>query len=141
MLSHRVVSHGKLIEKIESRLSNYPDVRYESNVSSITVYPAAADGFSVMLTQNLGNGYTVSFEGWHEDFEDAEEAMNVFALGLSDECRLREYRRGRFPYKWTLESWEDGEWVEQSTTGLFLFPFWMKSQVRYLQNKLLTGKK
>lgn len=130
----------KVIEEIKSRLSKYPDVRMESDASSVTVLPVSAEGFSVALTENLGNGYTVSFEGWHEEFGDAEEAMNVFALGLSDECRLREYRCGRFPYKWTVEFWEDGQWMEQSTTGLFFFPFWLKSEVRYLQNKLLSRK-
>ena len=130
----------KLIEEIKSRLSKYPDVRAESDESSITVLPASTTGFSVTLTENQGNGYTVSFEGWHEDFENADEAMNAFAFGLSDEARLREYRRGGFSYKWTLESWEDGEWIEQSTTALFFFPFWMKLEVRYLQNNLLTRK-
>jgi hypothetical protein len=130
----------KVIEEIKSRLSKYPDVRMESDASSVTVLPVSAEGFSVALTENIGNGYTVSFEGWHEEFEDAEEAMSVFALGLSDECRLREYRRGGFPYKWTVEFWEDGQWMEQSTTGLFFFPFWLKSEVRYLQNKLLSRK-
>ena len=130
----------KVIEEIKRRLSKYPDVRMESDASSVTVLPVSAEGFSVALTENLGNGYTVSFEGWHEEFEDAEEAMNVFALGLSDECRLREYRRGRFPYKWTVEFWEDGQWMERSTTGLIFFPFWLKSEVRCLQNKLLSRK-
>jgi hypothetical protein len=130
----------KLAEEIKSRLSKYPGVRIESDSSSVTVLPITTDGFSVCLTENLGDGYTVSFEGWHEEFDDAEEAMNVVAWGLSDECRLREYRRGRFPYKWTVESWEDGQWAEQSTTGLFFFPFWMKSESRYLQNHLLSRK-
>lgn len=129
-----------LIEQIKTRLSKYPEARYESNASSITVLPISAEGFSVGLTINPGNGFTVSFEGWHEEFEDAEEALNVFAWGLSDECRLCEYRRGRFPYKWTVEYWEDGEWTQQSTTGLIFFPFWRKVEAHYLQNKLLSQK-
>lgn len=129
-----------IIEEIKSKLSKYPDARIESDASSVTVLPVSEEGFSVALTVNFGNGYTVSFEGWHEEFEDAEEAMNVFGLGLSDECRLREYRRGRFPYKWTVDFREDGQWVEQSTTGLLLFPFWLKSEVRYLQNRLFSRK-
>lgn len=126
-----------LIVEIKKRLSKYPDAHYFGDASSITVLPSSPNGFSVSIEANLGNSYTISFEGWHEEFEDAEEALNVFALGLSDECRLREHRRGSFAYKWTMESFEDGEWTEQSTTGLLLFPFWMKKSVRYLQNDLL----
>jgi hypothetical protein len=127
-----------LIQEIENRLSKYSGVRYKATTSSITVFQNAPDGFSVGLEVNPGNKYTISFDGWHEDFEDQEEALNVFGLGLSDECRLKEYRRGAFRYKWTLESLEDGEWTEQSTTALLLFPFWKKASVRYLQNKVLT---
>lgn len=125
-----------LIEEIKKRLSKYPDARFESDASSVTVLPNSPNGFSVDLTVNH-NGCTVSFEGWHEEFEDQEEALNVFALGLSDECRLQEHRRGAFAYKWTMECLEDGKWIEQSTTGLLIFPFWMKKSVRYLQNNLL----
>lgn len=126
-----------LIEEIKKRLGKYPDARFESDASSITVAPNSPNGFSVAVAVNPGNSYTVSFEGWHEEFEDQEEALNVFALGLSDECRLQEHRRGAFAYKWTMEYLEDGKWIEQSTTGLLLFPFWMKESVRYLQNHLL----
>ena len=126
-----------LIDDIKTRLSRYPHIRYESDASSITVFPHSPDGFAVTLVVNNGNVYTISFEGWHEDFE-GEEALNVFAFGLSYECRLKEYRRGNFAYKWTVEYLDDeGQWQEESTTGLLLFPFWKRSTVRYLQNNLL----
>lgn len=129
-----------VIDDIKTRLAKYPDARYEADASSITVFPTAPEGFSVGLTLNSDNSYTVSFDGWHEEFDDADEALNIFSLGLSDECRLRENRRGNFVYRWTVETLEDGRWQEQSTTSLLLFPFWMKRKMRYLQNKLLTRK-
>ena len=130
-----------LIDDIKVRLNKYPDARYESDASSITVFPHSPNGFAVTLVVNDGNVYTISFEGWHEAFEGEEEALNVFAFGLSDECRLKEYRRGKFAYRWTVEYLDDeGQWREESTTGLLLFPFWKKSTVRYLQNNLLRSE-
>jgi hypothetical protein len=129
-----------LIEEIKTRLSKYPDVRYESNASSITVFAVSDHGFDVSLMVNRGNGYMVSFAEWHVDVESEEEALNLFALGLSDECRLKEYRRGTFSYKWTMEYLEDSEWIGYETTALVLFPFWRKSAVRYLQNRFLTAE-
>jgi hypothetical protein len=126
-----------LIEELKRRLDSVPNARYEADGSSITVEPRDSDGFTVMLTQNSNNHYTVFFNGWHEDFEDAEETTNIFGLGLSNECRLRECRRGNMPYKWTVETLEDGHWQPHSTTALLLFPFWRKRQIRYLQNRLL----
>ena len=129
-----------VIDEIKSRLSKYPEVRFTADDCSITVLPASSQGFPVTLTQNSSDSFTISFAGWHEDFADAEAALNAFAFGLSDECRLREYRRGGFAYKWTLESCEDGEWKAESTTALLIFPFWRKVEVHQLQNKALIIK-
>jgi hypothetical protein len=118
-------------------LSKYPTAAYESNGSSISVLPCSDNGFTVGLDVNH-DSYTVSFDGWHEDFHDEEEALSCFFFGLSEECRIKECRRGGFAYKWTVESHQDGKWLEDGTTGLFLFPFWKKPEVRYLQNNLLS---
>src|SRR5258707_14732169 len=69
------------IDEIKTRLSKYPDIRFESNASSIRVSPLADDGFEVLLTVNRG-GYTVFFNGWHEEFIDQDDALNCFAFGL-----------------------------------------------------------
>jgi hypothetical protein len=116
------------IDEIKTRLKRYPDLKSESDSSSITVMPASDGGFSVSLAVG-GNGYIVSFNGWHENFEDPEVALECFAFGLSSECRLKEYRRGGFAYRWAVESKENGEWIEDSETGLLLFPFWRKRKL------------
>ena len=129
-----------MIEEIKTRLQKYPHAKYESDADSISVFPTSDDGFTVSLTVNQ-KSYTVSFNGWHEDFQNEEDALNRFAFGLSSECRLKECWRGSFAYKWTVESKENGEWVEDSSTGLFLFPFWKKKESRYLQNNLIVAER
>jgi hypothetical protein len=126
------------IEEIKTKLRKYPHVKYETAGSSITVLPTSDSGFTVGFEGSTGR-YTVFFNGWHEEFNDAAEALDCFAFGLSDECRLKEYRRGRFPYRWVVESKQNGEWVADSETGLFLFPFWKRAEVVYLQNNLITS--
>jgi len=128
-----------LIDEIKLRLEKYPQAQYECNANTISVWPLNEQGFTVTLTANRDGDYTVFFDGWHENFTDTEEAINVFALGLSTDCRLREHRRGSFVYKWTMECKEDEDWVEYSTTGLFIFPFWKKVEVRVLQNRLINA--
>jgi hypothetical protein len=127
-----------VIEEIKARLRKYPLAKYESDSNFISVFPASDDGFTVGLTVNR-NSYTVSFNGWHEDFQHEEEALNCFTFGLSSACRLKEYRRGSMAYKWTVESKENGEWVADSSTGLFLYPFWKEKESRYLQNNLIMS--
>lgn len=125
-----------VIEMIKTKLQNYPQAKYESNDHSVKVFPRNENGFTVSLFLNEGD-YTVSFNGWHENFQTAEEALNCFAFGLSSDCRLKEYVRGGFAYKWHLEHKVDSIWVKESETGLFFFPFWRKLEIRYLQNDLI----
>jgi len=126
----------KLIEEIEERLSKYPHVRYETGAASITVLPTSDDGFTVRL-DIARERYVVSFNGWHEEFTELKQALNCFTFGLSDNCRLKECRRGDFAYKWIVEGRSNGNWVSDSETGLLFFPFWRKKEVRYLQNNLI----
>jgi hypothetical protein len=128
------------LEELKRRLDSLGDVRYESDRSSLSVYPADANGFPVRVMKN-SNTYTVFLAGWHEDFESPEETLDVFGFGLSDLCRLREYRRGDFAYKWTVESLEGGKWQEYSTTGLLIFPFWRRPEMHYLQNRFLSQQR
>ena len=125
------------IEEIKTRLRKYPHIKYETSASSITVLPESDKGFTVGFEGAPGH-YLVSFNGWHEEFTDADEALNCFVFGLSDECRLKEHRRGGFAYRWTVESKQKDEWVADSETGLFLFPFWKRVEVIYLQNNLIS---
>ena len=127
----------RLFEEIQERLRKYPHVKYEIDTSSITVLPVSDEGFTVRLDV-VQDQYTVSFNGWHEAFQKEDDALNLFAFGLSDECRLEECRRGNFAYRWTVESRQNGKWVADSETGLFFFPFWKTKEVLYLQNKLIS---
>jgi len=81
--------------------------------------------------------FIVSFDGWHEHFKSQVDALNCFALGLTDQCRLKVFRRGRTDYRWTLEYRTEGGWKEDSTTGFLFFPFWRKCEILYRQNAII----
>ena len=105
---------------------------------STTVEPLTADGFPVSLTEGAGE-WVVAFDGWHEHFTSEDEALNCFAFGLSDRCRLRVHFRGSYPHRWTVEHRTGAGWREDSTTGRLFFPFWRRSRVEYRQNSVLTA--
>lgn len=124
------------IKKVKEKLRKYPQVVYEETENSISVLPVTDKGFTV--TFEIGyDDIKVFYNGWHEDFEDEEEALNCFAFGLSDECRLKEFCRNGEPYKWTLEYKDGKNWIEDSTTSLFNFSFWKEQTINYLQNDLI----
>lgn len=107
--------------------------------STIKVESGTDDGFCIWLTENQ-SGYTVGFDGWHEEFEDEEEALATFAFGLSDDCRLKVLQRGNMDCAWAVEGKDvNGEWTGDSTTGLLITPFWRKRKIVYRQNHVITN--
>jgi len=127
------------INEIVSRLKKYPEAEYELNAESITVNPISENGFPVSLTDNGNGNFTVAFDFWHEEFDNENDALNCFAFGLSKDCRLKLTKKGNRPIKWTVESNENGKWIEDSTTGLINLAFWKKSEFEFLQNDLIRS--
>lgn len=125
------------LNEIRQRLKKYPDLRYTDSDSSIVIEAPSPTGFSVSFNQS-NNRSTVSFDGWHETFDSEREALNCFAFGFSDQCRLKVHLRGTFAHKWTLEHRTDEGWTEDSTVGLLVFPFWGSPSIVYLQNSIVS---
>ena len=124
-----------VIAEIRNRLRRYPQLRFSETPTSIEVSPPEDSGFPVALLVE-SNGYVVHFSGWHEHFESPRDALNCFAYGLLGDCRLRVTYRGSTAHRWTLEEHRNGQWVEQSTTGLFIFPYWRRPRTVVLQNRV-----
>ena len=125
-----------LIENIKTKLAKYPHVRFQEDKNSLHIFPVDEDGFEIHI-EDLSSSYFVSFEGFHLEFEDIEEAMNFIAFGLSEDCRLQVVSRGNFPYKWAIEYKENGRWVMEEVTALIFFPYWRKKTIAYKQNHLI----
>jgi hypothetical protein len=125
-----------VIEEIVERLKTYPQLLFRVQGNSIRVDPPSPSGFSISLICGR-TGYTVCFDGWHEEFSSEEEALNCFAFGLSDECRLKVVRRGKMESNWSVEYRDNQSWIEDSTTGLLFFPFWHRRTFVYRQNDII----
>ena len=124
------------IAEIRDRIRTYPGAEFAEGPDWIRYVPSSGDGFTVELLIQDGE-YVVSYEAWHEHFDEAISAIRCFAFGLSKTCRLKIISRGKQPHKWIVESLQDGEWVVDSTMGLMIYPFWRKPRVEYRQNPLM----
>lgn len=128
------------IMELKERLKKHPDILVTEFEGGIVILPKDENGFEIALT-NEGIQYTVTFDGgWHEHFEEPEEALECVGFGLSDRCRLKVEMRGNSPQKWIVEYFQDGVWHEDSTTGLFFFPFWRRKTVIYRKNNLIAKR-
>ena len=126
-----------MFDDIIEKLKESPAVRYEVAEERIRVLPATREGFEVMIEQIWENHFTVSFDGWHEEFFNYEKAAACFLLGLTNRCRLKIQEKGGSRFQWTLENLEGKEWREQSSTQRYIHQFWKPPVTSYLQNDLL----
>jgi hypothetical protein len=126
------------VERLRRWLQTHPILPFRVSDCSITVPPSAPTGFTLSLAL-AGEQFVVSFDGWHAHFTSEEEALQAFALGLTNECRLRVERRGRTECRWALERLTPAGWNEVSTVGLLLVPSWRKREVIYRQNAVLDS--
>jgi hypothetical protein len=124
------------VEKIRERAAKYPGLAIDERPGWISAKPPGDTSFEVGLREHQ-NQYTVYFDGWHEEVDGEETALNLFAMGLSESVRLAVTSRGRRAYRWTVAFRRDGAWSSGSTTGLLFFPFWKRKTVRYFQNAVI----
>ncbi|MEL6196961.1 MAG: hypothetical protein AAFT19_03855, partial [Pseudomonadota bacterium] len=110
-------------EELIGKLQKYRDFDLDLQSISLSVKCHNPSSFLVSITQ-MEDEFQVDFDGWHEHFTSFSDASNCFVFGLSPEARLAVTFRGRMECAWTLQSREEGEWLDDSTTGLLLFPFW-----------------
>ena len=127
-----------VIEKLEEKLVNYPQLEVLKKDNEITIKAKDEKGFDITLYDDSGR-LTVAFGNWHNEFDTEEEAINIIGFGLSNECRLKEFKKGKTIYKWVVESLEDGKWVECFTTGLIFYPFWRKTSEEIFQNNVINS--
>jgi hypothetical protein len=126
------------IEVIKEKLKKYPQLTYRIDDNKISVEPTSRTGFTVSLIEH-SPGFTVGFDGWHEEFDNEEEALNCFGFGLSDTCRLKVVKRGGVPCSWSVERKHGEEWHDLGATGLIFVPFWKKKTIEYLCNPIIKN--
>jgi hypothetical protein len=144
--SHQIGNISMIaINEISRRLQKYPQAAFEVEGNRATVLPSDGNGFKVTLIDNTPS-YTVFFDSWHEEYEKIEDALDCFAFGLSEDCRLKVSYRGNFAYLWSVEErnedgqWFGCQWIGCNEMGLLAPPlFWLRKKHTYLRNYLLSG--
>jgi hypothetical protein len=126
-----------MFDDIVEKLKKYPKARYGVGKNQLGVLPNMPNGFIATIRLVTANNFEVWLDGWHDHFETYKEARECLAFALSNRCRLKRYRKGSFSFRWTLEYFVNGQWKEESTTGLLLFPIWRPTTTDYLQNEAL----
>ena len=126
-----------VISRIKERLQKYPPVTYTTKEGCLEIPAQNPTGFRVWI-QEHGSDFTVGFEGWHEEFTDADAAFKCFAFGLSTARWLRVFRCLNMDYKWQVLVQEDGQWIADSESGLLFPTFFLPKKQRDLHNDIVA---
>jgi hypothetical protein len=129
-----------MFDEILATLGKYPQLRYEKRENIIRVLPSIREGFEVVIEEVFENHFSVSFDHWHEDFYNLEEAVDCFLLGLSNHCRVKVESKGGVPFRWTVEYLDDTQWRERSSNSVWTHRFLSPATIVYLQNDLLSER-
>jgi len=130
-----------IIDEILGKMGKFPGARVEHDASSITYFPDSSNGFAVRLVVlTKGAGYSVFYNGSHEEFAQRASAILAFGFGLSTGCRVREFTRGGESYRWIVDVWDHARWKpdwEIIRFSAVFWQFWRTPMVRCLQNRLI----
>lgn len=129
-----------MFDEILATLGKYSQLRFEKRDNLIRVLPAVREGFEVVIEEVWENHFSVSFDHWHEDFYNLEEATDCFLLGLSNRCRVKVESKGGVPFRWTVEYLDSREWHERSSNSVWTHRFLSAATTAYLQNDLLSER-
>jgi hypothetical protein len=127
------------VEELERKLHARPEVSYRRDGDLIFVEPVGQRGFRIGLGPGEG-GWLVGFGegGFHERFDDPEDALSFVAFGLSQDCRLREINLPLLHR--SLVERRDGEaWRLVYEAGTLRLPFMRRFQQGVFQNSLIPS--
>ncbi len=124
-----------MIDEIRNILQENRVIHSEEN-GWIWVQPQSEDGFEVGFAEDERFAY-VSCSGWHEEFEDKDDARNCFLNALTPRIRILISTRGSYEHKWEYQAFENDSWQSYGVTGLLFFPFWRKAKKTTKSNAVL----
>jgi hypothetical protein len=114
-------------------------VTFDADATRIVVVAEEPSGFDVTLRVIGPRKFVVSYEGWFQAFDRAEDAYDCFEYGLSDSCGLRITFRGRMPVAWQIEKREYGVWMPGRSVRRRVMPFWRAARIERRQNRVFRS--
>jgi hypothetical protein len=118
-------------------LQHYPELVIElQEENKLIIETNQEDGFAVGLV-TLDHEYKLYFDDYymHYDTGDEDEILQLIVYALTGMLRLEVHSKNGHDYKWVLQQkGADDQWQNKGTTAIFSLRFWIKLEIRYLQN-------
>lgn len=123
---------------VETHLEKHPSLTVSRSAGRVKVQAPPGDGFDVELVDD-GAEATIYAGGWHDHFNDPDEAAATFMWLLTATTRIVLRFRGKHQIGWRLEWFSEGKWVSHGF-GRILVPvgLWLPVTEVIQQNNLVS---
>jgi hypothetical protein len=136
----------EFFEYISGRLAKAQNVKYEwrNDNTEIVLKKKNDEGFDIIIGHHKDYLYLDTDRGYHGHFEAFENfsEMLIHVMGLardllSKNMRIKEISTNSKPRKWVLEHCKNGVWKKEALSGLLVWNYFGKTNVRYYSNDIL----
>ena len=136
---------------------HHPEVKHTWSIDAdedhciLDIPKRSEDGFDITV-EVFPYEIIVSADGPHLHFDDiknddiknieatVQEALGLIRDMLSPVMRVVEQRSNGQPYKWHLESYREGQWKREDTTGILFYNFFGRKTKNIYQNNVLPRR-
>jgi hypothetical protein len=129
-----------LIEQLVAELAGRPEFECQIENEWLTVKPSKDRGYEVRLYETETE-YIVFYENYHEHFKNRDRALDFFRKGLTEDYRVKVYKRNGKAYRWKIQHREDEQWLISfsSVYTELNWRFWRRREIEYLYNAWRTS--
>lgn len=140
------------VEKANAILSEHSEIQHTFSIDD------GYEGCILDIPQQSENGFNITIEidenrlilyteGSHIHLDDVQDPKHLVQdiLGLlrdllSSAMRVVEFLSDDKPYKWSMESFRNGKWENENTTGLLFYNYFGKKTQKIYQNDILPSR-
>ncbi len=140
------------VTRMKHALSSRPEIKHSWSIDEdedhcfLQIVGQGAPGFD-LVAEVSPEEIILSAEGWHEHYPSSSsinDAVNEMTGRIRDMLspvmRIREELSFGVAFRWHLENLIEGQWVAESTCGLFFYPWFGTKSEKIYSNNLLPPR-
>jgi hypothetical protein len=129
-----------LIDSVKETLQRYPELVIEHlEPNELVIRNEEETGFFIAL-ETSDKEHTLYLDDWHMHYNigDEDEILQLIVDALIGMLRLEVHSKNGYDYKWVLQQRDaKDQWQNKGTTAILNLRFWIKPEIRYLQNSCI----
>ena len=140
------------VTRAKAILAKHPQIRHEWSIDAdedhciLDIPKAEPDGFDITVEVDpeeiiiFGQGFHLHFDEGGIDAK-VESSLGLIRDLLGPGMRIMECLIGGTPYRWDAQSFQNGQWITENTSGRFFRKYFGERTYKIYQNKVLEARR